>query len=212
MRTNTVNVKEFLGDTNKSWKCVVIMTKYSHYTFLNLDYPINLINSAINKFLRNVDNIDAAKNRRHDSSTITVPLPFKDQKSEQQKQMQILSANIDVQIKPAGLKHRSQVRSGHRSGHRSQVRPQVRSLGRIFFCQGNWLYFWGIQKFRFIKGVDNVNWPPYRDFGGRTTYLLLGLYHALVKWTSMVFNANTPLPKRLVLCWVWLKRITRNIN
>ena len=29
----------------------------------------------------------------------------------------------------AGLKHRSQVRSGHRSGHRSQVR----SIGRIFF-------------------------------------------------------------------------------
>ena len=27
----------------------------------------------------------------------------------------------------AGLKHRSQVRSGHRSGHRSQVRSQVRS-------------------------------------------------------------------------------------
>ena len=97
-------------------------------------------------------------------------------------------------------------------GSKTQVRSQVRSLGRIFFCQGNWLYFWGIQKFGFIKRVDNVNWPPYRDFGGRTSYLLLGLYHASVKWTSIVFNANTPLPKRLVLCWVWLKRITRNIN
>ena len=49
--------------------------------FLNLDYPINLINSAINKFLRNIDNIDAAKNTRDDSSTITVPVPFKDQNS-----------------------------------------------------------------------------------------------------------------------------------
>ena len=48
-----------------------------HTTFLNLDYPINLINSAINKFLRNIDNIDAAKNTRDDSSTITVPLPLK---------------------------------------------------------------------------------------------------------------------------------------
>ena len=25
-------------------------------TFLNLDYPVNLINSSINKFLRNIDN------------------------------------------------------------------------------------------------------------------------------------------------------------
>ena len=50
-------------------------------TFLNLDYPINLINSAINKFLRNIDNIDAAKNTRDDNSTIIVPLPFKGQPS-----------------------------------------------------------------------------------------------------------------------------------
>ena len=81
MRTNIVNVKEFLGDTNKLWKYLVIMTKYSHYFPQPNDYPINLINSAINKFLRNIDNIDAAKNTRDDSSTITVPLPFKDKKS-----------------------------------------------------------------------------------------------------------------------------------
>mgnify|MGYP006973420477 CR=1 FL=1 len=31
--------------------------------------------------LRNIDNIDAARNTRDDSSTIMVPLPFKDQKS-----------------------------------------------------------------------------------------------------------------------------------
>ena len=49
--------------------------------FLNLDYPIKLINSAINKFLRYIDNVDAAKNTRDDSSTIMVLLPFKDQKS-----------------------------------------------------------------------------------------------------------------------------------
>ena len=71
-------------------------------TFLNLDYPINLINSAINKFLRNIDTIDAAKNTTDDSPTIMVPLPFKDQQSANsvKKQMQILSANIVVQIKP----------------------------------------------------------------------------------------------------------------
>ena len=69
---------------------------------LNLDYPINLINSVINKFLHNIDNIDADKNTRDDSSTIMVPLPFKDQQSANsvEKQMQIWSANIGVQIKP----------------------------------------------------------------------------------------------------------------
>ena len=72
------------------------------FAFLNLDYPINLINSVITKFLRNIDNIDAAKNTRDDSSTIMIPLPFKDQKSANsvKKQMQILSANIGVQIEP----------------------------------------------------------------------------------------------------------------
>ena len=71
-------------------------------TFLNLDYPINLINSAINKFLHNIDNIDTTKNTRDDSPTITVPLPFKDQQSANsvKRQMQILSGNIGVQIKP----------------------------------------------------------------------------------------------------------------
>ena len=102
MRAN-INVKEFLGDTNKKWNYVVIMIKYSHF-FPQSDYPINLINSAINKFLRtrNIENIDEAKNTRDDSSTITVPIPFKDQKSTNsvKEQMQILSANIGVQIKP----------------------------------------------------------------------------------------------------------------
>ena len=67
-------------------------------TFLNLDYPINLINSAINTFLHNVDNIDAAKNTRDDSSTIIDPPPFKDQPSANsvKEQMQVLSANIGV--------------------------------------------------------------------------------------------------------------------
>ena len=71
-------------------------------TFLNLDYPTDLINSAINKFLRNINNIDAAKNTRDDSSIIMVPLPFKDQPSANsvKKQIQVLSANIGVQIKP----------------------------------------------------------------------------------------------------------------
>ena len=62
------------------------------FTFLNLDYPINLINSAINKFLHTIDNIDADKNTRDDSSTTMA--------NSVKKQMQILRANIGVQIKP----------------------------------------------------------------------------------------------------------------
>ena len=50
-------------------------------TFLNLDYPIDLVNPAFNTFVRNIDNIDAVKSTRDDSFTIMVPLPFKDQQS-----------------------------------------------------------------------------------------------------------------------------------
>ena len=52
--------------------------------------------------MHNIDDIDADKNTRDGSSTIMVPLPFKDQQSANsvKKQMQILSANIGVQIKP----------------------------------------------------------------------------------------------------------------
>ena len=52
--------------------------------------------------MHNIDNIDAAKNTRDDSSNIMVPVPFKDQQSANsvKKQMQILSADIGVQIKP----------------------------------------------------------------------------------------------------------------
>ena len=56
----------------------------------------------MNNFLRNIDNIDAVKNIRDDSSTSMLPLPIKDQQSSNyaKKQMQILNANIGVQIKP----------------------------------------------------------------------------------------------------------------
>jgi len=50
-------------------------------TFLNLDYPVNLINSSINKFLRNIDNITALDDASDGTSNIVVPLPFKDQQS-----------------------------------------------------------------------------------------------------------------------------------
>ena len=50
-------------------------------TFLNLDYPVNLINSSMNKFLRNIDNITALDDASDGTSYIVVPLPFKDQQS-----------------------------------------------------------------------------------------------------------------------------------
>ena len=52
-------------------------------TFLNLDYPANLINSSSNKFLHNIDNISASDEASDGTSNIVVPLPFKDQKSAQ---------------------------------------------------------------------------------------------------------------------------------
>ena len=68
-------------------------------TFLNLDYPVNLVNSSINEFLHNIDNISAPNEASDSTSNIVVPLPFKDQKSANsvKREMQNLSANIGVQ-------------------------------------------------------------------------------------------------------------------
>ena len=50
-------------------------------TFLNLDYPVNLINSSINEFLHNIDKISAPDEASDGSSNMVVPLLFtKDQK------------------------------------------------------------------------------------------------------------------------------------
>ena len=69
-------------------------------TFLNLDYPVNLINSPINKFLRNIDNISAPYDASDRTSNIVVPLPLKDQQSANsvKRETQNLSAKIGVQI------------------------------------------------------------------------------------------------------------------
>ena len=87
------------GPTAFSQECDKLRT-----TFLNLDYPVNLINSAINKFLRNIDNISAPDEASDCTSNIVVPhkLPFKDQQSANsvKREMQNLSAKIGVQIKP----------------------------------------------------------------------------------------------------------------
>ena len=71
-------------------------------TFLNLNYPANLINSSINEFLHNIDNIGAPDEASDGTSNIVVPLAFKDQKSDNavKREMQNLNAKIGVQIKP----------------------------------------------------------------------------------------------------------------
>ena len=71
-------------------------------TFQNLDYPMNLINSSINRFLRNIDNITALDDASDGTLNIVVPLPFKDQQSANsvKREMQNLSAKIGVQIEP----------------------------------------------------------------------------------------------------------------
>ena len=71
-------------------------------TFLNLDYPANLINSSVNKFLHNIDNISVPDEASDGISSIMAPLPFKDQKSANsaKREMQNLSAKIGMQIKP----------------------------------------------------------------------------------------------------------------
>ena len=63
---------------------------------------MNLINSSINKFLRNIDNITALDDESDGTPNIVVPLPFKDQQSANsvKRDMQNLSAKIGVQIKP----------------------------------------------------------------------------------------------------------------
>ena len=65
-------------------------------------YPVNLINSSINKFLRNIDNITTLDDASDGTSNIVVPLPFKDQQSANsvKREMQNLSAKIGVEIKP----------------------------------------------------------------------------------------------------------------
>jgi len=49
--------------------------------FLILDYPITLINSSINTFVHNIDNIDTPKNASLDTTSSMITIPFKDQQS-----------------------------------------------------------------------------------------------------------------------------------
>ena len=70
-------------------------------TSFEVPYPVNLINSSINEFLHNIDNISAPDEASDGTSNIVVPPPFKDQKSANsvKREMQNSSAKIGVQIK-----------------------------------------------------------------------------------------------------------------
>ena len=48
--------------------------------FLNLGYPVNLVNLSINEFLH-IDNLDTAKNASDYTLSVMNPLPFKNQQS-----------------------------------------------------------------------------------------------------------------------------------
>jgi len=66
---------------NRAYRLSSTLTAFSEEcdklrtTFLNLDYPVNLINSSINKFPRNIDNttaLDDASDGTSYRGTITI--------------------------------------------------------------------------------------------------------------------------------------------
>lgn len=63
---------------------------------------MNLINSSSNKFLCNINNITGLDDASGGTPKVIVPLPFKDQQSANsvKRDMQNLSAKIEVQIEP----------------------------------------------------------------------------------------------------------------
>ena len=68
----------------------------------------------------------------------------------------LFSLQIQVSTKQDGLQH---------GGSKTQVTGQVRSgQEEEYFSAEEIDYIFGV--FGFINGVDNVNWSPYRDFGG----------------------------------------------
>jgi len=69
---------------NRAYRLLSTATAFSEEcdklrtTFLNLDYPVNLISSLINEFMHNIDNISPPDEASDGTSNIVVLLPFKD--------------------------------------------------------------------------------------------------------------------------------------
>ena len=64
--------------------------------FSRLDYPMSLIDSAMNNFLFRNASANTAERNNYDSSTLTISLPFKDQVAANavRKQLRDLSHKI----------------------------------------------------------------------------------------------------------------------
>ena len=69
--------------------------------FTRLDYPITMINSTINKFIRNISSGENDA-RVEDNSILRITLPFEDQTSANsvRRQMRDLSYKIDTTLQP----------------------------------------------------------------------------------------------------------------
>ena len=71
-------------------------------TFSRLDYPVSLINSAINNFLFRNSSANTVVRNNDDSSTVRISLPFKDQVAANavRKQLRDLSHKIGPTLQP----------------------------------------------------------------------------------------------------------------
>ena len=70
--------------------------------FSRLDYPMSLIDSAINNFLFRNSSANIAERNNDDSSTVRISLPFKDQVAANavRKQLRDLSHKIGPTLQP----------------------------------------------------------------------------------------------------------------
>ena len=73
--------------------------------FSRLDYPMSLIDSAINNFLFLNSSANKAESNNDDSSTVRISLPFKDQVAANavRKQLRDLSHKIGPTLQPVFL-------------------------------------------------------------------------------------------------------------
>ena len=71
-------------------------------TFSQIDYPISLINSAINNFLFRSSSVNTVVRNNDDSSTVRISLPFKDQMAANaiRKRLCDLSHKIGTTLQP----------------------------------------------------------------------------------------------------------------
>ena len=120
MQANTGLLLHFQSHTDKRYKECLLKTMIhrahslsftteafneecnrSHDIFIRLQYPVALINSTINNFVRDIS-LGAHVKRVKDSSVVGISLPFKDQISANavRRQMKDLSHKIGTVVEP----------------------------------------------------------------------------------------------------------------